>query len=109
MNSFRSFSRAALASLGLFIAVTFAHAETAKPAPAATAEQVAAYPLNICVVSEEKLGEMGKPIDYVYQKEGQPDRLVRLCCKGCVKDFKKDPEKYLKQIDDAAAAKTKQS
>jgi hypothetical protein len=32
---------------------------------------------------------------------------VRLCCKGCVKEFKKDPAKYLKIIDDAAAAKAK--
>jgi hypothetical protein len=32
---------------------------------------------------------------------------VRLCCKGCVKDFNKNPEKFLKMIDEAAAAKAK--
>jgi hypothetical protein len=36
-----------------------------------------------------------------------PDRLVRFCCKDCLGDFTKDPAKYLKMIDDAAAAKSK--
>lgn len=68
----------------------------------------AAYPLDTCVVSGDKLeGDMGQPIDYVYKEAGKPDRLVRFCCKGCVKDFKKDPAKYLKKIDDALAAKAK--
>lgn len=60
------------------------------------------YPLTTCVVSGEKLGEMGEP--YILQHEG---REVRFCCKKCRKDFLKDPAKYLKIIDDAAAAKTK--
>ena len=54
------------------------------------------YPLDTCVVSGDKLGEMGAP--YIYMHEG---REVRFCCKSCVKDFKKDPAKYLKKIDDA--------
>ena len=57
------------------------------------------YPLKTCVVSGEKLGEMGKP--YVYTHEG---REVRFCCKGCLKDFKKDPAKYVKKLDDAEKA-----
>ena len=67
------------------------------------------YPLNTCMVSEDKLeeGDMGPPQDMVYRREGQPDRLVRLCCNHCVRDFNKDPAKYLKMIDDAAAAKAK--
>lgn len=69
----------------------------------------AAYPLETCVVSGDKLegSDMGAPVDYVYKEEGKPDRLVRFCCKGCVKDFKKDPAKYLKKIDEAVAAKAK--
>ena len=54
------------------------------------------YPLTTCVVSGEKLDSMGKP--FVYDHEG---REVRFCCKNCVKDFKKEPAKYLKQLDDA--------
>ncbi len=56
------------------------------------------YPLDKCVVSNEKLGEMGKP--YVFKHEG---REVQLCCKDCLKDFKKDPAKYMKKLDEAEA------
>ena|SRR5215471_2116394 len=57
-----------------------------------------AYPLKTCVVSGEKLGEMGKP--YVFQHDGKE---VRLCCKDCLKDFQKDPAKYMKKIEEAQA------
>jgi len=73
----------------------------------ATAETAPAYPLDTCVVSGEKLGSMGKPFDYTHKEEGKPDRLVRFCCKMCIGDFKKNPAKYLKLIDEAAAAKPK--
>ena len=36
--------------------------------------------------SGEKLGEMGEP--FVFVHEG---REIKLCCKDCQKDFKKDP------------------
>ena len=69
----------------------------------------AEYSVTTCVVSGDKLegGDMGKAQDFIYQQAGKPDRLVRFCCKGCEKDFNKDPAKYLKKIDDAAAAKSK--
>jgi hypothetical protein len=54
------------------------------------------YPLQTCVVTDEKLGEHGKP--YVFSHEGQE---VKLCCKSCLKDFKKDTAKYTKKIQDA--------
>lgn len=54
------------------------------------------YPLATCVVSGEKLGEMGEP--YVFHHEG---REVRFCCEFCKPKFEKDPAKYLKQLDDA--------
>ena len=56
------------------------------------------YPLDKCVVSGEKLGELGKP--YVFKHEGHE---VQLCCKDCLKDFKKDPAKYMKKLDEAEA------
>jgi len=34
------------------------------------------------------------------------DREVKLCCKGCLKDFNKDSAKYIKKIE-AAEAKAK--
>lgn len=59
------------------------------------------YPLTTCVVSGEKLGEMGKP--YIFKQDGTE---VRLCCEDCSVKFAKDPAKYLAKI--AAASKSKQ-
>jgi hypothetical protein len=53
------------------------------------------YPLETCIVSDEKLGGHGKP--YVFTHEGQE---LKLCCKPCLKDFKKDPARYLKKLPD---------
>jgi len=52
-----------------------------------------AYPLDVCVVSGEKLGSMGKPIEFDY--EGQH---IKLCCKNCKPDFEKEPAKYLGKL-----------
>lgn len=65
-------------------------------------EKARPYPLDKCIVSDEKLGEMGKP--FVFTHEGQE---IKLCCKSCQKDFKKDPAKYLKKLKDAEAAAKK--
>ena len=54
------------------------------------------YPLDKCIVTDEKLGEHGKP--YVFTHEGQE---IKMCCKDCLKDFKKEPAKYLKKIEEA--------
>jgi hypothetical protein len=70
------------------------------------AKAKAEYPITTCIVSEDKLGgDMGKPVDFIYRVEGKPDRLISFCCKDCVKDFNKDPEKYLKILDGAAKKK----
>jgi hypothetical protein len=67
----------------------------------------AAPQAETCVVSGDKLGEMGKPFEYVYKEAGKPDRIIPLCCKDCVKDFKKEPAKYIAKLDAAAAAQGK--
>ena len=54
------------------------------------------YPLKKCVVSDEKLGEHGKPVKVT--SEGTD---VWLCCKSCVKDFNKAPAKFVKMVKDA--------
>lgn len=62
-----------------------------------SAEKAKPYPLKTCVVSSEKLGgDMGDP--YVFTHEG---REIKLCCKSCLKDFKKDSAKYIKKIEAA--------
>jgi hypothetical protein len=59
-------------------------------------KKVKPYPLDKCVVSDEKLGEHGKP--YVFTSDNQE---VKLCCKDCLSDFKKDKAKYMKKIAQA--------
>jgi hypothetical protein len=57
-------------------------------------KQKASYSLETCPVSGEKLGGMGAPYDYLYGT-----RLVRLCCKGCVKGVQKDPAGVLAKLE----------
>ncbi len=88
----------ATALAGVLVASLPAHAGEKK-----SAEKAKPYSLKTCVVSDEKLGEMGDP--YVFTHGG---REVKLCCKSCLKDFKKDPAKYMKKIE-AAEKKDKKS
>ena len=67
---------------------------------AGPAAEAKAYPLSTCVVTGEKLGTMGKP--FVHKFEG---REVQFCCKACLKDFNKDPQKFLKKLDAASKPK----
>ena len=57
------------------------------------ASPAAPYPVSTCVVSGEKLGEMGKP--YVFDYKGQE---VQLCCEHCKGKFEKNPDKYLEKL-----------
>jgi hypothetical protein len=72
-----------------------------KPAKGAN-EKITPYTLKICVVSGDKLGEMGKP--FVFTND---TREIKLCCKSCLKDFKKEPAKYVKKIEVAEAKEKK--
>jgi YHS domain-containing protein len=62
------------------------------------AEKLKPYTLKTCVVSGDKLGEMGDPFVYAYK-----GREIKFCCKGCLKDFNKEPDKYIKKIEEAEA------
>ena len=74
--------------------------EAAKQAQPAVAQAETAKPVEvgnkICPVSGDKVpvpgekGAMGdNPVKYEYK-----GKIYNLCCPMCVKDFKKDPEKY---------------
>ena len=78
---------AALLSCSAFIL----KAEDPAPAPAAPAKP---YTLDTCVVSGEKLGEMGESYTFTYQ--GQE---IKLCCESCKPKFDKDPATYLKKLE----------
>lgn len=75
----------------VFLGSTFALADSNVPN---------SYPLSKCVVSGEKLGEHGKPVKVT--SEGTD---VYFCCKSCIKDFNKDPKKFVKMVTDAAPKK----
>lgn len=81
------------------IAAPSALAEEAKPPvkeakPEQKKEAAKPYKLDTCIVSDEKLGEMGDPV--VFTHEGQE---IKLCCKKCKPKFEKDPAKYLKKLE----------
>jgi hypothetical protein len=62
--------------------------------------EIKPYKLDTCAVTDEKLGEMGKP--FVFEHK---DQEIKLCCKSCKKDFDKDPAKYLKKMAEAEKGK----
>jgi hypothetical protein len=57
-------------------------------------EQDLALKQEVCPVSDEHLGEMGKPVKMTVE-----GRTVFLCCDNCEKDLKADPKKYLAKLD----------
>jgi hypothetical protein len=86
----------------LVSAATFSLAALA--APLASAESILPdkseqkakpYKPDTCIVSGDKLGEMGKPV--VFEHEGQE---IKLCCKECRPEFDKDPGKHLKKLNE---------
>lgn len=79
----------ALISTGLLALPLFAEDNKAAAKP---------YPLDTCIVSDEKLGADANMKPFVFTHEGQE---IKLCCKSCQKDFKKDPAKYLKKLQAA--------
>ncbi len=53
----------------------------------------------LCPVSGEKVGEMGEIVKYEHR-----GKIYNFCCEACIKDFKKDPEKYSKIAEDEVKA-----
>ncbi|MCC7477993.1 hypothetical protein IT575_05990 [bacterium] len=65
-----------------------------KPAAAGAKAASTAYPLDICIVTGEKLGEGAVS----YSHEG---REIRFCCSGCIETFKSAPAEWLAKLDSA--------
>ena len=92
-----------LAAAALVATLATASAQAARSDADVIAAQKPSYPLTTCVVSGEALGGgTMAPIDIVHE-----GRLVSFCCKGCTKDFNKDPAAYLAKIDAAVVAAQK--
>lgn len=62
-------------------------------------QQLPYYPMTTCPVSDQPLGSMGEPVNYVHN-----NRLVRFCRKGCLRAFKRDSAGYLAELDQAVLA-----
>jgi len=76
------------------IALALVSCNKEKPAMGESSSDTAKpYPLQVCIVSDEKLGSMGEPV--VIEHEGQQ---VKFCCDHCIPKFKEDPEKYLSKL-----------
>ncbi len=80
---------------GIVAGILGVRAEDKKPKP---------YPLKTCVVSGEEINDKGEMKPHVFTYEGQE---VKLCCKSCLKDFNKEPAKFLKKIETEAKKQKK--
>ena len=76
-------------------------ADVATPATApATTQAVKDVPNKMCPVMPDE--EVSKKYFVEYKGE-----KIHLCCKDCIKDFKKDPDKYVKAAHEDAAKNAK--
>jgi hypothetical protein len=84
-----------IAVIGLASVALVTQAADKKPKP---------YPLDTCLVADEKLGADPGMKPYAFTHEG---REIKLCCKSCLKDFKKDTAKFIAKLDEAEKKKAK--
>lgn len=91
--------------LALLLAALNASAQEAQvPATEPTEEAVVetAGPIvvgnKICPVSGDKVGEMGEIIQQEYN-----GKIYNFCCSMCLKDFQKDPDKYVAMVEEMMA------
>ena len=104
------------AVFGLILAASAFAAEQGGQAPTITAQEVtgqaqAGYqavadtgkPVEVnntfCPLSGEKAGEHGPIVKHEYK-----GKIYNFCCKMCLKDFDKDPEKYIKAMEEKEKA-----
>lgn len=78
--------------LFIFSSLAFLLCACNKQESAATAAKP--YPLDVCLVSDEKLGEMGDPVVIVHHEQE-----IKFCCEKCQPKFAKDPAKYLSKLE----------
>ena len=79
--------------------------DTAMEMRVATEEDIKNLPNvgnKLCPVSGNPVddGTMGEAVKYVYN-----GKIYNLCCQMCVKDFKKNPAKYVKKMEAAEKKK----
>lgn len=88
LNSFMKRITAILSLVSIFSCLYAAEEGGVKP-----------YPLQDCLISEEKLGSLGKPLVLIF--EGQE---IKVCCRDCKKTFEKNPAKAMAKFEAAVKA-----
>ena len=97
----------AIAGLGVFLlgSPVYAEGPEAMDEGQLTAEVTESGAIKVgnklCPISKEKVGEMGEVVEYEYN-----GKIYNFCCKMCLKDFEKDPEKYVKIVEEMMAGET---
>ncbi|NBX37568.1 MAG: hypothetical protein EBR10_10180 [Planctomycetes bacterium] len=72
------------------------------------AQQMPLYPMTNCVVMrDEEIAAPDAPDAGNVKNVVVLNKLVRLCCPGCIKKVRRDPMKYLTAIDGAVIEKQK--
>ena len=77
------------------------HGKTEAVQGAAPSEEAVNVGNKICPVSGEKIDEKTKT---TYEYEG---KTYNFCCAECIDEFKKDPAKYIKKVDEELQAESK--
>lgn len=83
---------------GLSFAETDTQAQTEAVTQAAT-EEIINVGNKICPVSGEKIDEAMGPVTYEYE-----GKIYNFCCEMCIDEFKKDPQKYIKKVEEELQA-----
>jgi len=66
--------------------------QTSATAPPPQAAQASVKPINThCAVDRDD--EVDPKVTYLYQ-----GKVIGFCCDKCIADFKKDPDKYMKDL-----------
>ena len=105
------------AVLGLVLtASAFADGQTGSPvtitaqkvtgevqAPAADVIKPIEVGNTFCPISGDKVGQMGEIVKQEYK-----GKIYNFCCKMCLKDFNKDPEKYIKALEEKMKAEAQE-
>ena len=84
--------------------VTFAQ-HTSEEAAGEQREAVVEVGNKICPVSGDKIEEIEEGAALKVEDKG---KVYNLCCKACMKDFKKDPDKYIQKIEEELKKRTEQ-
>ncbi|HLD82427.1 MAG TPA: YHS domain-containing protein [Candidatus Omnitrophota bacterium] len=84
------------------VSISWAQEPIQKTEPAVETPKPVEAGNKICPVSGEKIDEKSKE---TYEYKG---KIYNFCCPACIDEFKKDPEKYIKKVEEELEAEHKE-